>query len=406
LKKFVLSAFVLVSMAIAVPMSGSASALGTKRVVDDDFGGSDACKNAGYATLAAAVAAASDGDDIIVCAGTYAGGVTINKQLTITGTDRFTRGPKKRCFNETKYPGTGNGDSVINGGLTIAHDNVTVDAVTIQGAAAGVTVQSGVNHFTLHGSALQSNTIGMYLSGSNHEIMTNCFRHNNLAGAASGNGIYADQGLDSPLIAENYFNDHASSGINLVGPSGGGSGPITNVDILQNWTIDDSDFVSMIGTDGTIVDQNIGNGGTTLGDDGAIVYIQSGNTDFVITRNTFKQGDDEGINIDADGGTQNTGGLIVGNNLTKFPNTAIVAAADSIDNSEFRGNFAKKNTGHGLGIEDGNTGNLVTGNRLNQNTGVDCWDATDPIANTWTDSNRGDEQNHPNMCGPKAVTVP
>lgn len=52
-------------------------------VVDDDL----ACPGAAFSTIAAAITAASNGDTIQVCAGSYTENLTVNKALTITGVD-------------------------------------------------------------------------------------------------------------------------------------------------------------------------------------------------------------------------------------------------------------------------------------------------------------------------------
>jgi len=78
-------AFLLVA-GLAFGVSQPAGATGTTRYVSTSGRRSDtSCSSPGYSTIQSAVTAASSGDTIVVCAGTYAGAVVNAKALTFQG---------------------------------------------------------------------------------------------------------------------------------------------------------------------------------------------------------------------------------------------------------------------------------------------------------------------------------
>jgi parallel beta-helix repeat protein len=364
-------------------------------IVDDDFGTAGECPHATHATLAGAVAAASNGDNILVCPGTYAG-TTINKRLDIDGA-ADTISSTGKCFRPVDHPGTDDDDfSVINGGLDITANDVKLKRLTLQAGAEGVMVGAGVSGLRMKRNIVQDNTIGIYLNGSGHEVTENCIRMNNLAGSASGNGIYTDQGLLNSLIDMNRLFAHDATGINLIGPSGGGV-LVDQVRILSNHSEDDSDFVSLIDTERTRIMHNSAFGGPTAGDDGALIFVEAGNNQLNIIKNNLLEGDDEGINFDADGGTPNTNVFVHDNIIKNNAGHGINAVNDSLMDSQLWENIVRGNGDRGLGLENGSVNNRVTNNFLRANAGFDCYDENAPGDNFWK-KNKGDDQNQPGLC--------
>ena len=127
--------------------------------------------NGGYATITAAIAAASAGDIIRVAAGTYSEHVDVNKNVTLEGANHGIAGNGAR--------GT---ETVITGGVKISATGASVDGVTISGSydtigtpditapshiglligGANVTVQNTV----LTGDALNSRPFGTFSSAT------------------------------------------------------------------------------------------------------------------------------------------------------------------------------------------------------------------------------------------------
>ena len=79
--------------------------------------------NGGYATITAAIAAASAGDIIRIAAGTYSEHVDVNKDVTLEGANHGIAGNGAR-----------GAETVITGGMKISADGASVDGVAISGS--------------------------------------------------------------------------------------------------------------------------------------------------------------------------------------------------------------------------------------------------------------------------------
>jgi parallel beta-helix repeat protein len=171
-----------------------------------------------YPTIQAAVTAASPGDEIIVAAGSYGEIVTIDKALTLRSS-------------------AGAASTVLNGGITVSANNVTIEGFTVNDGAsmgenAGIYIVASTSGHTIIGNILNGpgsacnppdqpcyrgivtgynvsnmtvsdNTIcdwtsGIYLNpGSNFTISGNTFCSNEA-------GIGSD-GIDGVRIVKNIF---------------------------------------------------------------------------------------------------------------------------------------------------------------------------------------------------------
>ena len=79
--------------------------------------------NGGYATITAAIAAASAGDTIRIAAGTYSEHVDVNKDVTLEGANHGIAGNGAR-----------GAETVITGGVKISATGASVDGVAISGS--------------------------------------------------------------------------------------------------------------------------------------------------------------------------------------------------------------------------------------------------------------------------------
>src|SRR5689334_1494583 len=114
----------LAAAVLLVPLAASATTI----LVDDD---GVQCPARTQSTISGAVAAASPGDTIQVCAGTYAELVNVNKTLTLKGAQAGVDARTGR----TGLPAT---ESVVTGnaGTTsfyVTASDVTIDGFTVQG---------------------------------------------------------------------------------------------------------------------------------------------------------------------------------------------------------------------------------------------------------------------------------
>ena len=93
-----------------------------------------------YPTIQAAVTAASPGDEIIVAAGSYGEIVTIDKALTLRSS-------------------AGAASTVLNGGITVSANNVTIEGFTVNDGAsmgenAGIYIVASTSGHTIIGNIL------------------------------------------------------------------------------------------------------------------------------------------------------------------------------------------------------------------------------------------------------------
>jgi Periplasmic copper-binding protein (NosD)/Right handed beta helix region len=394
LKRLILLALLLVAASVSLTASQGAFARssGYDFIVDDNYGTKSACKGANEPTLAAALAVAADENRIYVCPGTYAGGITIDKSVFISAAEHR---PLK-CYYPHGWTATDpKSYAVFNGGFVIDHDLVTIQNLTIQGAAVGIDILPGRDYFTMYGNIVQNNTVGVHLMGFGQTIDKNCIRQNNLAGTGVGNGILVDAGLTSSQIVNNKSFNNATAGINLIGPAGGGTGAITDLNIGDDQSQDDFHFVKLVDT--TNIDINGGKAGGWVPDgDGAEFFVGQKNVDLDIRGLYFKKPDASAVEFDAGGGTLNTGVLVADNTVYKGGTNGVIAQANSLTNSEIRNNKVTRGGGYGIGLLAGNTGNDVTNNYLKQNA-TDCFDATVGPLNTWS-GNLGNTQNQAGLC--------
>ena len=100
-----------------------------------------------YTSIQDAIDAATDGDTIVVAAGTYAEHLVVNKDVTIFGNNDGAAGN-----------GVRGAETVINGQVNVTVAGVTIDGVSITGAAAGslgtTAVEVTGNNFSLVNSIL------------------------------------------------------------------------------------------------------------------------------------------------------------------------------------------------------------------------------------------------------------
>jgi nitrous oxidase accessory protein NosD len=350
----------LVALIVAAGLLGMARSAGAiaTLVVDDD--GAE-CPSAGYASIDTAIAAASPGDTILVCPGTYPA-TTVDKRVSLVGyTQQLTK--LSTCASRIANPADQTTKSTIVAGFSITADFVSIRAFTLTGAANGVLVPGNVNRATVTRNVIQDNAIGVNLNGTHSAVDHNCLRENTATGSASGTGIYSDQGLKSTSIDQNVFVGNTSAAITLLDAPGMGS--LDAVSVTGNVSSGDGDLISIAGSTHSKISRN-----TSTGAIGSAIYLQAGalpnspNSLLEISNNTLTLGNDEGIFADD----------------------------DSLQNSTIKNNTATMNQTSGFHIATGtgaNGGNTISKNdfRGNVNTsGYDCWDQTSGSGTAGTDN--------------------
>jgi len=175
-----------------------------------------------FPTIQSAVIAASPGDTISVCPGTYNEQVQVTKTLTLLGAQNGVDARTRTPTNE----------SIINnscGPVQIMADNVILDGFTVQGSTmsdpcfiAGIWTNpafSGTQGgFKIRNNIVQNNIIGIEMDNTGAiqaRVERNLIQNNNNPGPDGGTGIDTNFGATNVLIDSNKFVGNTNSGIGV-----------------------------------------------------------------------------------------------------------------------------------------------------------------------------------------------
>ena len=188
--------------------------------------------NCAFATVLKGVRAVDAGGTVNVAAGTFADNLTITQTVTL-------RGAQAGVDARTR-PGTPASESILTNGVSVTANNVVVDGFTVQGTdgvgdlGPGIYLPGSYSGYQILDNIIQDNIFGLYLnsSGAAQSIVRhNLVRNNNRSGAASGDGIYSDQGLVNALIDQNWVTGQNTSAIDFSSLTASQSGIL----ISNNW---------------------------------------------------------------------------------------------------------------------------------------------------------------------------
>jgi nitrous oxidase accessory protein NosD len=264
-----------------------------------------------FSSIQAAVNAASPGTTVSVFSGTYNENVVVNKPLTIEGAQHGVDARTR----------TGVQESILNnsaGAFNLQANDITIDGFTIQeqtgfDQGAGIVVTNQYSGYEVVNNIITDNHFGLYAnsSGVNTSLVQhNLFASNNAPGAASGNGIYADQGSKNLTIDANKFTGHVNAGIIFAG-----SDPSTQsgIQVTNNEDVDDAGFIFFNASGLTVTGNKITN------DDVGSSIVAGGNVHGMqITRNTVNKGAFTAVRVaDFLGGTPNSDISANGNTLVR-----------------------------------------------------------------------------------------
>ena len=270
-----------------------------------------------YSTISAAVAAASPGDTIQVCQGTYNEQVTIGKTLTLLGAKA---GVDARTRATT-------GESIIDnacGPVQIFADNVVFDGFTVQGSTladpcyiAGIYTNPGgfgyQGDYKIRNNIIQNNVIGIELDNTGAlqtRVERNLIQNNNQPGPDSGTGIDTNFGLNNAVIDSNKFAGNTNSGMTNFG---GGS----NITVSNNEFAANARAMGLFAvTSSAISGNNIHNSTDALASD---IRIYGGVSGLSITCNNLASGAGRAIRIgDFCPGCPNSSITINNNNISSY----------------------------------------------------------------------------------------
>ena len=181
------------------------------------------CGHHSFRTIGAAVSAAVSGDTILVCPGTYPGGVVVSKTLSILGLGH-------PVINAT---GQDNGVQVLASGSKI--QGFTVKNAIGEGILVGL-AKTPVSDVTIRGNTVKHNDQGNPTGGT---ITTSSYPQCNTNPATPtipgdcGEGIHLSNAFDSTVIGNKVFNN--SGGILLSDDTGAVYGNLIKFnDVFRN----------------------------------------------------------------------------------------------------------------------------------------------------------------------------
>ena len=194
-------AFWIGCLALSATLFAARPAYSSVLLVDDD---KVQCPTAQFTTIQAAVNAASSGDVIRVCAGTYAEQVSISASLTLRADNGVLLIPSNVIQNSNGVTGDDPIAAVI---LVDSAADVIIDGFIVDGSSNGLT-------------GCSPRLVGIYFQNSSGRIRHNAVRHMNLGptnnGCQSGNGIEVESSSGSSssvTVRDNSVWDYQKNGI-------------------------------------------------------------------------------------------------------------------------------------------------------------------------------------------------
>ena len=172
--------------------------------------------NCAFATVLKGVRAVDAGGTVNVAAGTFTENLTITQTVTL-------RGAQAGVDARTR-PGTPASESILANGVYVNANGVVIDGFTVQGAdgvgdlGPGIYLPGSYSGQQILNNIIQDNVFGLYLNSSGaiqSVVRYNLVRNNNRSGAASGEGIYSDQGLVNAVIDQNKVTGQNTSAIDF-----------------------------------------------------------------------------------------------------------------------------------------------------------------------------------------------
>ncbi len=403
---------VLAAIASTLLASVPASAVVLPPVVDDDglaaVGDCDAMTPA-HPTIQAAVTAASSGDTVTVCPGVYPETVDVPKTLTLigaqAGVDARTRsvpGSEESIVDPPDVPAQ-------VPAFTLGADDIVLDGFVVRGTTdnAGIFTLSTFAGYRIQNSIVRRNVFGIYLhsaGGDQSIVRFNRIHNNNRPGAASGNGIYSDQGARGILIRANRIDAQTNSGI-LFANSGVDQ---SNIVIQRNQGTNDSSFVTLFDTQNVqvLANRHTDTVNANDGDQGSTIFIGGDTDGTLVQENRLSNAPFSAIAV------RDTLAVTSGaTNVDILENRVVNAERHGIDVTtvesgavQVRGNDALGNDVDGISFGPDTVNNLVRRNVALDNGDLDCHDESTGTnsagtANFWR-NNTGVTDDPSGLCRP------
>lgn len=242
------------------------------------------------ATITAAIAKASAGQEVIVEAGEYPEYVNLNKAITLKGANSDIA-----CNAERGAESVISGDTY--GAVGITASNATLSGFTVSDPSnalgTGIWMDNSTEGVLIENNLVTGNQIGIFAASAGAStIRCNDIDGNNEAGAAGGAGIYAEFTKDL-TIDSNVFVNHVTNNPAIFAATG--------ADVHSNLTFSNNELNNSYGI--YVVSLN---GGTFSGndivvqEDATALALTGGVKDVTVTKNNIHDGM-RGVGIRDDG---------------------------------------------------------------------------------------------------------
>ena len=186
---------------------------------------------------------------------------TENVTVPNTEPDLQIRGPKFGLDATTRSSSSDiETDAIVDpdpgeAGFFVNATGVTIDGFAFEGSADAPAISFQALNGQASNNLIRDNRSGVEAKVTGQTIRNNNFISNNLAGAHSGDAIFADSaGVADLEIFENRFDDNNTSAAQLVAPSG----TYNNVDISDNEVLSQSNSAFRVNglASGSSIDDN------------------------------------------------------------------------------------------------------------------------------------------------------
>ncbi len=288
-----------------------------------------------FATIQAAVDAASLGATITVDPGTYSESVVIGKTVTLKGAMAGVDGrsnARAAGLGESILDGLLNADTTRGYSFKILANDVTIDGFTVQGqtsqsnaTAAGIVMNPNIAGTQILNNIVQNNVAGLYLSNNSTTkvalIKGNVFRNNNVNGPNTGRGIYSDGGVSGGLLQNvtidgNFFyKNQGQPGFAIqaaIGLEAQTLGAQTNIRIINNAFDTNGKAVLAIALSNSLIEGNVI--GNHFDVSSGALRFEGGDSAITIRNNNLYGNGGRAIRIDQKAIPQDNSGFVITSN--------------------------------------------------------------------------------------------